>query len=1488
MQRSLTATSGCKSASEFSLMQDDAREMRSRASMPPSLSSSSSKRAVPAALADGVGVEMDSRSQPRQLQESPMLSSSPLSSSGMCVKHALSNGRSVALSAVTSHGGEEPDEDEGQNNCSNGTVKRASRGGATSATAVTATSCASLISEGIPGSSSSASSAISPPGHSSINAVSSVYNVRSVSPGSGNGRVNGMLKSLPVFPPRVFRAAGIPPPSTETPVTTFEALMTPPAPARLSMTVTGTGHAATPLSSPTVGPTAAAATSPTSPEGAPLSNQLTCFAMGGSRRRNSISVPTSPFQADGDKAADSFMEDGVGGSGERWLVDPHHPAAPDDNSHATATVAGSVNEATTRSPQNAAHATEDNNATLHAHSVASTRASSTSPSSSSHMARSSAASPSSAAGAVASAATAAPTPTSYSVPIPPPISAASQGSKSTRNASKLSLSTEHVRHPLFIGPLPSPVVSPVARSMAGGGAGGPTSPANGGGLALSQRGSQSPSPSLRFATHDPYNTSVIVATPLMSAVPRTTSFTSYRSPSATTTPTGLGVTHMRMWSASALANGNAGGFYGGVTAADSGASFSYCAIANSDTISMKSSMADVSRGTHDGIMMGAAGGGPSKLPSPFTGEHSLCSPQCPFVGYAMPQTARYAHEEAPARMPIPYCAVGENGAEASHKGAGQQYECVQTPFEQPSCDPQYERPFQECDEQGQYMQRAKRYVPPDEQQQPEHHHCQGHVKQLLPRQQYESLWEEQHQQQLYPPPAQEAPGHYQSLEPLQRRHQQGYQSEYPHPYSEQHQHQQHDHPYPHQHEAYEYPQQYPCPQTSERQGLYAHQAHAELPQHHRHSMPPPQEPQYQPQQTLHPYAPPHQQQYNHQRQQPPQPPHRTQKLYGERSGNAGAAHHNSSGPRKRTAQDVLPGFFSVDTIQLGDQTHLVSDRNGVPHEHNEQPPFGTRASQDAALLAGGSCLDHTPPQYQTSHGSCGPSAAPELDIRGSSPALTAMPTPSASRQQPQQLSRSLSVHYDAATARGAPGDYYGGSRAGAELAAAVPSASSHGSDDGEAVRMHDGAMYDPQPPHAERQLGNASVVTVGGMVVAQPPHMEAPAVSRTSNPRTGYAPAYQGGSSGGGNTNISRVTGSGSSGPSNKSMLLNSTVSGCIANVEPNESGSCSSANGGGGVSMTHVYNVDSSIDVCGSPGAPASTLPSARPSAQVGVCSGSGYTGASATTATVVYGAYSHYPSTSNYAMGPTEVHISQPERHPTGSTAAMSSSLEGANESRSTTNVPFAPPLPRSAVAMDGGGGAKRQPSHGEDARLQASLNTRQHQRRHPGASGNAADESQPINGGEVCSPHIALPNRRRLFIPSVNQPSEYDDMRCPPPPPSQMLPHAQQQQFRITSEGSNSSNNIGSTQANAARGTGAMGVTTGQGPSLSGAPSENQDAGKAAAALLFCPSEGCPMEPSRAPWEKVEVVRAIPRTMEPSTQMWGSGAPATQRRRHPKKKR
>ncbi|KAG5484100.1 hypothetical protein LSCM1_05955 [Leishmania martiniquensis] len=1467
-------------------MEDDAQEMGNRASSPPPLSSSSSKPAV----TYGYRIEMGSPSEAPQPQESTVRSSSPLLSSGVLVRHAVSNCRSLAGSAFTNDGGEEQNGDKGKHRGSSTTAKSSSRGGETVATATTSPT---PILADVPGSSSSAPSALSLLSHGGISAASSVYNVRSISPGSGSGQATGMLKSLPVFPPRVFRAAGIPPPSAEAAATTPETLVTPPAPGRLTMTVTGTGHTVTPLSSPAVGPTPAAATLSTSPEGIALSAQLTCFAIGGSRRRNSISVPTSPFPAEGDKAANSFTEDGVGSPDERWRVDPHHLAPSDHNSHAAPSAAGSANEAATRSPQNADQATEDDSAALNVHPTASTSASSAPPFSPSHAVRSLGASASSAAGVVTSAATVAHTPSSHNVPIPPSIPVASQGSKSTRNASNLSLSTDHVRNPLFIGQLPSPIVSPVATSAAGGGAGGSTSPANRGGAALSRRDSQSPSPSLRFATHDPYNASVIVATPLMSAVPRTTSFASHRSPS--TTSTGLGIAHMRIWSASALASGNAVGGYGGVAAVDSGASFSYCAVANSDTMSVKSSMADVSRGTHDGIIPGPAGGGPSKLPSPSTGEHFLCSPQGPYGGYAVPQTARYAHDVPPARTSAPYCEVGESAAEAPHEGAYQQ-ECEKTPPGQSSYGPHSAHPFQQHEEQGQHVQHPSTYVPPNEQQQPEHHHRQGLRKQHPPRPQYEPLWDEQHQHPPHPPPAQEAPGHYQSFEPMPRRHQQGYPCEYPQPCPEQqqHQNQQHERPCPHQREAYDYPeqsfdssqqqhqqpQQNPYPQTPELHGLCAYQAYAELPQHRLHSMPPPQEQQYQPPQVLQSYMPqPHPPQMRAlqpQRQQPPQQPHRTQRLGGERSSNAGATHHNWNGPRKRTAQDVLPGFFSVDTIQLGDQTHLVVDRNGVPHEHSEQPQSTAEASNGAALLTGGSSMDYTPPPCRTSHEGYGPSAALELDNTGRSPALTAMPFPPVGRRQPQQLSRSFSVYYDATPAHGTLGDYNSGSRARAESAAAVPRTSSFGSDDDEAVLMHGGAMHSSQPPRAARHIGSASVMTVGGMMVAQPPRMEAPAVSRASNPRAGYAMTYRGGSSGEGNTNMSGGTGSGSSGPSNKSVLLNNG-SGCMANVEAIESGSCSSANGGGGApGMTHVYNVDSSIDVCGSPGAPGSTSPSAGLNAQVGVRSGGGYTSASVTTPTVIYGAYPHYPSMCNYAMGSTGVHVSQPARRTTSSATAMSSSQDGPNECRPTSSAPFAPPLPRSAGAMEGRGGVKGRPSHGQGAIIHASLSTQQHPHRHPSARGSAADESQTMSGGEESSsPHIALPNRCRFSIPSMNQPNDYGGMQFP----------QQQQQYGIAGEGSNS--NIGGTPANAARGTGAMGCTTGHGASVSGAPLQDQDAGRAATALMLCPSEGPLIEPSRGASEKAEVVKGAARAMEPNTPTSGTGVPATQRRRRPHKK-
>ncbi|CAG9571139.1 hypothetical protein LMJF_13_1410 [Leishmania major strain Friedlin] len=1408
MQRQSSTKSGCRNASELSPVRSSAYEMRNRESPP------------------------------------PMRSGSPLSPSAIFVKRAVSNGRPHALSGRTNHGGdEEQKNDEGKKRGSSGSARTTSRGSATGSTPAIATTCAALLVSDVPDPSSLAPSSVPPLSHSSISEISSAHNPRSVSPGDSSSRqVTGMHKSLLVFLPRVFRATGMPPPSATTPVSASDALVTP-------------------LSSPT----AVAATSPMSPEGVALPNQLTYFSIGGSRRRNSISVPTSPFQVEGDRAEDSFMEDIVGGAGERWLVDTHHRAVPDRNSHAgarlerptasgnvTATVADSVDRTTTRSSRNAHHASEDDGTASHANSAASTRSSSSPPSSPSHTARSSAASRSSAAGVAASAASAAstPVPTSHNVPAPPPISTAPQGSRSAVNAGNRSLSTDHAHHSLIIAPPPSPLVSPVAISVAGGRAGETTSPANRGGAALSRCDSQSPSPSLRFGTHDPYNTSAIVATPLMSGVPRTTSFTSYRSPSATTTPIGPGIVHMRMRNTSALANGSAGGGSGG-NAADSGASFLYCAVANSDTMSVKSSMTGVSRGTHDGIMLWAATGGPSKLPSSSTWEYFLHDPQGPYGGCAAPQTARYAHEEAPASTPTPSCAVGDNAVDASSEAADQQYGSEQTPSEQPY-DPQHDYSLQQHSVQRHQVQRADRYAPSYEQRQQQHPH---------------------------PHPVHEITGQCQPFEPQQQcdheRHEQAYQSGYPHLRPEQ-QHQHKAHNYPQQHvnsQQQEQHHRHPYSPAFEPHGLYAYQAYAGQPQQY----PPPQGPYSYASQPppAHVHAPRPQQQHDHQRQQPPQQAYHTQHSYGGRGGNAGAAAHNWSGPRKRVAQDVLPGFFSVDAIQLGDQTHLVSDRNGVPHEPNEQQQqLCHEELHDVPPLARGSGVDHTPPHRETCHQSCGPAAAPDFDNRGSSLAPTAIPSaPVVQQQQEQQLGRSSSVYYDTTPALSAPGDYSSGSRAGAEFTTAAPSTFPYGSDDDddEAMRIHGGGMYGSQPRHAEQHEGSASVMTVGGMMVAQPPHMAAPVVSRTPNQRTGYAVNNRGGSS---------------SGPSNKSILLNSNVSGGVNSVEANESGSFRSANSGGGADIAHVYNVDNSIDICGGPGALTPTLLGAGPNVPVGVRCSDGDIGASATPTRAVYGGYLHHPSAKNYAMGYTDMYVSQPERRTTGSAAATSSSQDGANESRSTSNVLFAPPLPRSAGAMDGGAATHHQPSHSRAPSLQESPITRQCQQRHPTLSSSAADELQPMKSRDDYLPHISSPSRRRSSIPSVNQPSKYGDMRSPQQQQFQVLSHVPPQ-LRNPSEGSNSSsNNTGYAQASAVRSTGAMSGTTAQGVSLSGASLLNHDTGKAAAALSPYPYDARPTKPEREAWERAEFGRVDPGVVPSSIQTFGTSTPTTQQRQHPQK--
>ncbi|AIN96555.1 hypothetical protein LPMP_131280 [Leishmania panamensis] len=1306
MQRQSSTKSDCRNASEALLVQDHAYEMRNGGPPPPPLSSPSLRRAAPAAVANG---EMGSRAQPRLPQKPSMHSSSPLSSPTIVVKRTVNDGRSPALSALANHGGangggEEQGKEEDQSSCNSVPALWTSHGGATGAVAFTATTCAALIIAATPSLSSSAPSPAPPLSQSHISSISSPHNVRSASQGSGSCQVTSMFKNLLVYPPQVLSAASQHPPSTTMLTAAPEALVAPVPPARLTVTVESPDHTVTPRLSSTAVPIVVAAASFISPECATLSNQLTCSTVGESRRRNSSSAPTSAFQVDDDKAENSVMEGGAGGAGERWPVDPHHRTAPARNTHvsarleqqnagtnANATVADSVDGETTWSLRNVDHASEGNGTIYHAHLAASTRSSLAQPSSYSRPARSPACSPSSAAGA----ASAAPTPISNSVP------AAPQSIRNSRNASNLNLAINHVRKSLFIGPPPSPVLSPVATSVASGGAGGPTSLANRGGTALSWHDLQSSSPSLRFGTHDPYNRAAIVATPLRSGVPRTTSFTSHHPPSATAmAPTGSVITRMQMWSASVRANGCAGS----ASAEDSGATLPYCAVANSDTMSMKSSTADVARRAHDGIMIWAAGGNPSKVPSPPIGEHPLYDPQCDY-------------------------------------------------------------PFQPHETKRQQVQHASSYEPLYEQQQPEHH--QGPGQQLPPHQQNGPQWGEQYQQQTHPQVVQEAPGHYQAFKVLPQHYEQAYPSECQHPRSEQQQRQQQQH----QREACDYAlqhsnppqrqeQRYPCPQAPEPHDPYAYQTYPELPQHPLHSVE--QQQQYPAQQASNSYA-----SELHQR---PQQQHRTQRPYGGRGCNAGSVHHNWNEPRKRTAQDVLPGFFSVDTIQLGDQTHLASDRNGVLHQHNEQQQqqqqrLGNEAPHVAALLASGSSLNNAPWQYPTHHQSCGPAAAPELDSRRSSPAPRTLPYPSVVRQQLQpQLDRSFSAHCDATPARGVQGDYYYSSRAGAESTAATSVTPPYGSDDDEGMRMHGGAVYGLQSWNAERHGGSASAMTVGGMMVAQPPHMAAPVSSRTPNPRACDTRSHRGGSSGGGSTSLNSGTGSGCSVPSNKSILSNNNLGSGMASLKTNENGSSGNANGGGSTGgMVHVCNEDNSADVCSDSGAPAPTLSGAGPNAPISRCYGGGDIRVNAATATAMYGGHTHYPSKNNCAVGTIDVYASQPERRTTDSAAATSPSPEGANGSGSTSSVPFTTPLPRSAGAMNGGAAANHQSSHGSVGSLQVPLNMRPHQQRHPNMGSRAATRWLPRNGSEDYSPHIASPNRRRFSTPSVNQPNQYGNTHC-----------------------------------------------------------------------------------------------------------------------------
>ncbi|GET86993.1 hypothetical protein, unknown function [Leishmania tarentolae] len=1321
----------------------------------------------------------------------------PPSPPATSVRSAVRNGRPNPLSARMNHGnGEELDNDEGERSGGIEPARRVSRSCAVGVTSAAATTCAAPIVFDVPCSSSLAPSSALPLSHSSISETSSVRNAHSVSPGdSSSSQVAGAHKSLAVFPPRVFHTPSMSSPSTTTATSAPEALVTPPAPARLTTTVSGIGHSVTPLSSPIV----VEAPSPMSPEGVSLPNQLTYFSIGGSRRRNSISVPTSPFQVDGDKAENSFMEDIAGSAGERWLVDPHLRAAPDHNRHigaqpqllsagggVTAAVADSIARETTQPLRNADRAHGDDGTASHENLATRTRSSSSPPSSPENTAHSSAADQSSAAQVGASAASAAPTPTlipaTHNVQIPPPIAVAPIGNNDARN---LSLSTDHVRDSLSVAPPSSPFVSPVALGVTGGGAGVTTSPASRSGAVFSRRDSQSPISSLRFGTHDPYNTSAIVATPLMSSgMPHITSITSHHSPSATTTPIGPGITHMRVWSNSVFSNGSAGGGGGGNTV-DSGATFSYCTVANLDIMSVKSSVADVSRGMHDRITVCATTDGACKpLPSSTGGEHVLCEPKGLYGSHAAPQTVRYAHEEAPSQTSTPSSSAGENRAEACKEVSEQKYE------------PEHDYTLKQHDVQRSQEQHAESYALSYEKQQ-------------------------KHQRQPHSQLAQEVPGHHQPCEPLPNRHQLAHQSECSHPRVEQ----------PHQRSPYS--------RTFEPHGVYAHQASAEISQvPYSYSSQPRQH---------HMYTPQLQEQYDHQWQKPPHRSYHIERPYGGRGSNAGVVPHSWSGPRKRVAQDVLPGFFSVDTIQLGDQTHLVSDRNGMPHEQREQQQqqLCDEAPCDAVLPCSGSGVDHILPHCQWGPQSCGSTAASKLDNRGGFPAPTTILTPLAVKQPQQQLGHSSSVYYDATPVHSAPGDYYSGSRAGAESAAEAPSTPPHGSDDDEAMRIHSSVTYGLPHRHAGKHGRSSSVITVGGMIVAQPPHMVAPVVSRTPSQRAGYAVNHRRDSSSGGHSNVNSCTGDGHSGPSNKPLLLNSHVGGGVNSMESNKSGNFRSANCGEAAESTHVPPVDNTVEVYGNPGAMAPTSLDTEPNALVGVhCSDGDIRGTPPSRITAMHSSCLHYPSTGDDAMISTGMYVSHPEHCTMNTTAATSFSQEVANEYRNTGSVQE-PPI------------------------------TWQRHQRHPNVRCVTADELQLMNSEEDYPLNIASPCQRRSFPPQAKQPSKYGVM-C-------YLQH----QLRIPSEAISSRNNNGYAQTNAAHGTGAMSGTAAQGASLSDMPLLNQGTCKTGAALSPHPYNGRLREPSAEAWERAAVGEDSSTSMILCTKTSDTRTSAKQKRRHLQKK-
>ncbi|KAG5509628.1 hypothetical protein JKF63_06333 [Porcisia hertigi] len=789
---------------------------------------------------------------------------------------------------------------------------------------------------------------------------------------------------------------------------------------------------------------------------------------------------------------------------------------------------------------------------------------------------------------------------------------------------------------------------------------------------------------------------------------------------------------------------------------------------------MKSSMADLTRGTHDSMSICVQGGGSSGKPLPSTSmwNYFLCGPQGPNGGYAALPTARCAHEAAPAASPTSYSLGGESGADAPCEIADPQYHSDRVPFEQRSHHLQYDWPYQRNEEQGQQMPYVNSYAPPYESQPPAHHSRRGPGQKSSPHYRRANM----------------AHGRPMPIVAQQRR-QQG---------------------------------RYLYPLASDQNAMYyGNQAYAEpllncpspmQKEYQSQNIPLPHTPQAHPQKHTHAAAaaplarqPPYSAQPRHSVKQP----HYPQKPLAGRSGNSAAMPNNWSGPRKRTPQNALLGLFSEGTIQLGDRTHLFADRNGVPYEDEQQQQqrqqeLGYKARHEGVPFGSDNSLDHIPQECQASQQGSGFTAALEFENGEYS---MVMPSTLVVGQRQRQPGCPQSVHFDPAPAPHTLGEYF--------------------SDDNGPIRMNCDAPHTPQSQHADQHRDNAPIVTVGDMVTPQPQHVASQDVSRTPNRRAGHVTHYPGGSSG--------------SGPSKKPMLTHSNVSGAITSREANESGSGDSS---GGAGMTQMYNVG------GGTGAPAST--------SLGGAS-------SAAAAVTTYSTYQRYPSTNNYVIRSGDVYPSHLERRTTTSVAATSSSQDGANESRSTSNALFVPPLPRSAGATDGDTAMEHRPPQGQAVSTCAPLKGQQHQQRHPSECSSATGESQTTNDREDYSPHIAAPIKHRPIIPSVNQPNQFDGMHD-----SQ---HQPEEQYRPPSERGNTGSDYHGHVNSTSEACRISGIYA-QGASVSRTPLLNEDV-KTNTAFSGSPYDGCPMAPSRERRKKANAGRRGARSMQTP----GISAPLTQ---------